>query len=151
MRPSAGSRIARIARIEWIAAAAIACAPCVAPPAAACGHCREDKIAAAYDYGVLTRAARAGHVVVFTEIHGPAAGAGSGLQAFIERTLAARPGVDAGTVRVSLDPPAASFAWDPARGAPGSGIAGMNSGLAAKRLRLSVLEVDRGPLPRAGR
>jgi hypothetical protein len=86
-------------------------------------------------------------VVVFTEIHGPAAGAAPALAAAIERTLAATRGVDPGTVRVSLDPPAASFACDPARHAPPTVLAAVNPRLAAKRLRLAIIEIDRGPKP----
>lgn len=116
-------------------------------PAFACGHCREDKVAATYDYGVLTRAMRARHVVVFAEIRGPAPGAGAALRAFVERSIATTRGVDAGTVRVSLDPPAASFACDPARHDPARLLAPINRGLAAKRLGLAILEIDRGPRP----
>ena len=114
-------------------------------PAHACGHCIEDKVAATYDYAVLTLAARDGHVVVFAEIRGPAAGAGPALKTFIARTLAATPGVDSGTVRVSLDPPAASFACDPARHAPTTLLASVNPHLAVRGLQLAIIEVDRGP------
>ena len=117
-------------------------------PAHACGHCLEDKVAATYDHAVLTRAARDGHVVVFADVRGPAAGGGPALKAFIARTLAAAPGVDAGTVRVSLDPPAASFACDPARHTPGALIAAVNPRLATKGLRLAVIEVDPCPRPK---
>jgi hypothetical protein len=114
-------------------------------PARACGHCIEDKVAATYDYAVLTRAARDGHVVVFADVRGPAAGAGSALKAFIARTLAATPGIDGGTVRVSLDPPAASFACNPARHAPNALVASVNPQLATKGLLLAVIEIDHGP------
>lgn len=114
-------------------------------PAGACGHCREDKIAATYDHAVLMRAARNGHVVVYAEILGPVAGAGVALKAAIGRTLAAQPGIDAGTVRVSLDPPAASFACDPARHPPQTMVQALNPRLATRKLRLVVLQVDRGP------
>ena len=104
-----------------------------------------DKVAATYDYAVLSRAERDGHVVVFAEILGPAAGAGPELKGFITRTLTGTPGIDVGTVRVSLDPPAASFACDPARHAPSALVGTVNPRLAAKKLRLAVIEVDRGP------
>ena len=128
-------------------ALALSVGPVVAArsPARACGHCIEDKVAATYDYAVLTRAARDGHVVVFAEIRGPAAGAGPALKAFVARTLAATPGVDGGTVRVSLDPPAASFACDPARHAPNALLASVNPHLATRGLHLAVIEIDRGP------
>lgn len=114
-------------------------------PAHACGHCIEDKIAATYDYAVLTRAARDAHVVVFADIRGPAAGAGPALKALIARTLAATPGIDAGTVRVSLDPPAASFSCDPVRHAPNALLEIINPRLAVKGLRLAVIKIDHGP------
>jgi hypothetical protein len=114
-------------------------------PAHACGHCIEDKVAATYDYAVLTCAARNGHVVVFADLRGPAAGAGPALKAFIIHTLASTSGIDGGTVRVSLDPPAASFACDPVRHAPSALLDTVNPQLAAKGLRLAVIKIDHGP------
>jgi hypothetical protein len=115
--------------------------PC---PARACGHCVEDKVAATYDYGVLTAAARRGHVVVFTEIRGPAAGAQPALGKFIEQALAGAAGVDHGTVRVSLDPPAASFACAGGR-APDAIVQSTLARLATKGLSLHVIKLDPGP------
>jgi hypothetical protein len=126
---------------------ALGSAAAMRTPARACGHCIEDKVAATYDYAVLTRAARAGHVVVFADISGPAAGAGPALKSFILHTLASTSGIDGGTVRVSLDPPAASFACDPARHAPSALLAAVNPQLAAKGLRLAVIKIDHGPRP----
>ena len=123
----------------WLVAAA-------RTPAHACGHCIEDKVAATYDHAVLTRAARGGHVVVFAEIRGPAAGAEPALKAFIANALSTTPGIDRGTVRVSLDPPAASFACDPTHHTPDALIQAVNPRLATKGLQLSVIEIDRGPL-----
>ena len=117
-------------------------------PAHACGDCIEDKVAATYDYVVLTRAARDGHVVVFAEIRGPAAGAGPSVKAFILRMLGSTPGIDRGTVRVSLDPPAASFACDPVQHAPRVLLETVNPRLATKGLRLAVIKIDHGPRPR---
>jgi hypothetical protein len=111
----------------------------------ACGLCIEDKVAATFDAGVRERAARIRHVVVFTEVRGPAAGAPPTLRDFIARTLAATAGVDAGTVRVSLDPPAAAFACDPARHSPSVLLAAINPRLASRRLSLAVIKVDPGP------
>jgi hypothetical protein len=113
-------------------------------PARACGHCVEDKVAATYDYGVLTAAARQGHVVVFTEIRGPAAGAPPSLKRYLAQVLAGAAGVDPGTVRVSLDPPAASFACDPRTGAAPI-VRSTRARFAAKGLSLNVIKVDRGP------
>ena len=109
-----------------------------------CGLCVEDKVAATFDAGVRARAVRIGHVVVFAELRGPAAGAPPALGEFVSRTLARTPGVDPGTVRVSLDPPAAAFACDPRRHPPESVLASANAGLAARRLGLRVIRVDDG-------
>jgi len=114
-----------------------------------CGLCVEDKVAATFDAGVLARAARIGHVVVYAELRGPAAGAPTELRDHVARTLAHTPGVDPGTVRVSLDPPAAAFACDPRRHPPGSVLASANAGLAARRLSLHAIKIDDGR-PRAG-
>ena len=116
----------------------------VADVARTCGLCVEDKVAATFDAGVLARAARAKHVVVFAELRGPAAGAPPALADFVSRTLARTPGVDAGTVRVSLEPPAAAFACDPRRHPPGSVLASANAALVARRLSLRVIKVDDG-------
>lgn len=128
-----------------LAAAAVAALTLVAGAAAlarACGQCLEDKIAATFDAGVRERAARVGHVVVFTEVKGPAAGAPPALRDFIARTLAATRGVDPGSVRVSLDPPAAAFACAPRTRA--AILAAAAPKLGARRLSLAVLRIDDG-------
>jgi len=125
-----------------LGALALTAAPSVI--ARACGQCVEDKVAATFDAGVRERATRIGHVVVFTEVRGPAAGAPPALRDFIARTLAATAGVDPGTVRVSLEPPAAAFACDPARHAPAALIAAINPRLESRRLSLVFIKVDGG-------
>lgn len=141
-----GSR--SVASALMLAVAALYLLAGLRTPASACGHCVEDKVAATFDYAVLTRAAREGHVVVFTEIRGRAAGGGPALEAFIARALAATSGVDAGTSRVSLEPAAASFACDPSRRTPGALVAAVNTRLAARALRLAVIKIDPGVRPR---
>lgn len=111
----------------------------------ACGHCIEDKVAATYDYAVLTRAAHEGHVVVFADLRGPAAGAGPAGRTFVARAIGETPGIDGGTVRVSLDPPAASFACNPSRHGVKELLALVNARLAKRSVSLSVIEIDRGP------
>lgn len=114
------------------------------PPvhALACGQCVEDKVAVTFDAAVRAHAARFGHVVVFTEVRGPAAGGPSELRDFIARSLAATSGVDAGTVRVSLEPPAAAFACDPQMAA--RVVAAVNPRIARRRLSLTVIKIDDG-------
>ena len=76
-------------------------------PARACNACLEDKIAATYDWQVVSAAKARGHIVVFAAIHGPVAPADSALARRLARQLGGVAGVDAGTPRVSLAPPAA--------------------------------------------
>ncbi|HXM82392.1 MAG TPA: hypothetical protein VN929_10775 [Burkholderiales bacterium] len=80
----------------------------------ACGYCVEDKVAAVYDHAVVTRALSAKHVVVFFAIDGALAG-GQRTQRSIEDTARAVPGVDAASVRVSVELAALSIAFDPRR------------------------------------
>ena len=75
----------------------------------ACGYCVEDKIAAVYDHAVVTRAAAAGHQVVFLHVDGTAT------RLALEQAANAA-GADRGTVRVSADLLTVSFAFDPKRG-----------------------------------
>ena len=75
----------------------------------ACGYCVEDKIAAVYDHGVVSRAVAAKHQVVFMHVEGTAT-----RQALEQAASAA--GADRGTVRVSGDLLTVSFAFDPRRG-----------------------------------
>jgi len=82
----------------------------------ACGHCVEDKIAATYDYGVVTRARATGHRVYYFEVVGRVRPGDAGLQRELASAVGAAMGVDAGTARVSLDPAAVSFAAAPTAG-----------------------------------
>ena len=123
---------------------ALAFATAATDVARTCGLCVEDKVAATFDAGVLAHAARVRHVVVYAELRGPAAGAPPALHDLVTRALAHTPGVDQGTVRVSLDPPAAAFACDPRTHPPGSVIASANAALVARRLSLHAIKVDDG-------
>lgn len=110
--------------------------------ALACGQCVEDKVAVTFDAAVRARAARIGHVVVVAEVRGPAAGGPPELRDFIARSLATAAGVDPGTVRVSLDPPAAAFACDPRAAA--RIVAAASPRLAGRQLSLKVIRIDDG-------
>ncbi len=79
--------------------------------AAACGVCIEDKMAATYDHAAVTAAFKRGHVVVFAEIL-DANATGEAHKRKIIQAIEARPGVDRGSVRVSFNPAAISFAFD---------------------------------------
>ncbi|HZR70692.1 MAG TPA: hypothetical protein VFB01_16745 [Burkholderiales bacterium] len=115
--------------------------------ALACGHCVEDRVAAVYDHAVIVRALDRRHPVVFLAIEGPLAAA-QGADKAIERALRGVPGVDAGSLRVSLAGAALSFAYDPGREGLGPILKRAERRLAPKGLGLSLLRVidgDDGP------
>jgi len=105
----------------------------------ACGHCIEDKIAATYDYAVMTAAQRHGHVVAFAEILGPVA-PDTKLEAWIRRSVESCAGVIAGTPRVSLAPAALSFAYDPKRSSSGALVRAINLRLSARGLQVGLID-----------
>jgi hypothetical protein len=90
--------------------------------AQACGYCVEDKIAAVYDHGVISRALATKHQVAFMHVEGRAS-----RQALEQAANAA--GADRGSVRVSADGLTVSFAFDPKRGGLGPIHAGMEKRL----------------------
>ena len=83
-------------------------------PAAACGYCVEDKIAAVYDHAVVVQAFAHQHHVVFLHVDGTVP------RALLQKTMQGTPGVDRGTARVSADALTVSFAYDPARASLGA-------------------------------
>jgi hypothetical protein len=107
--------------------------------ARACNACLEDKIAATYDWQVVAAAKERGHTVVFTAVRGRVAPRDSALARTLSRKLAAVHGVDPGTVRVSLAPPAASFACDAAHAPPATVIAAANRALAPSGVSLAMV------------
>lgn len=118
------------------------------PRAHACGHCREDKIAATYDYAVVAAAHRRGQVVVFAELRGTIPPA-STLGGWIRQQVEGCRGVVPGTVRVSLEPAALSFACG-ARTPGVSAILDQVRGKLARRgLDARLLEAQAPPRPGA--
>lgn len=118
----------------------------------ACGHCVEDKIASTYDHAVIQRAAAQKHAVAFFHIEGitPATvSAVSGLRTSVDSA----PGVDRGSVRLSLDAAALSVAYDPARVSFARLQRALDRTFGVKGLVLSPLQVtdSPGPLPRRER
>jgi hypothetical protein len=83
---------------------------CMGGEAAACGYCVEDKIASTYDHAVVTRALAQGHHVVFFHIEGSPA-----TPRELENAASSVPGVDGGSVRLSLPTLTLSVAFDPRR------------------------------------
>ncbi len=103
--------------------------------AAACGFCLEDKIAATYDHGVITKAASQKHQVAFFHVDGTAP------RDALEKAAYAA-GADRGSVRIALEQQALSFAFDPAK----TRLASMQSRIEkAGRVTLMPLEVKTGP------
>jgi hypothetical protein len=119
-------------------AAAVLAGLLLARGALACGYCVEDKIAATYDHAVIVRAADRRHEVVFLSLEGALART---QERAVARAVESTAGVDPGTVRVSLENGAVSFAFDPSRGSLDSIVGGVRSKLAAKGAGVSVLRV----------
>jgi copper chaperone CopZ len=86
----------------------------LAVPATACGHCEDDKVAAAYDHAVVERALVQTHEMAFfsLELAQPAT---RDTEAAIRRAIERIPGVDRGSVRVALEAGGLSLAFDPKR------------------------------------
>jgi len=119
-------------------AAALVAGLLVAQATLACGYCVEDKIAAAYDHAVVVRAVDARHKVAFLSLEG----APHGSQArTLARAVEGIAGVDRGTVRVSLEGGAASFAFDPSRHPVNTIVDSIQKKLAAKGAQVSLLRV----------
>ena len=110
------------------------------PAAFACGYCIEDKIAATYDHRVITKAVSMGHAVAYAEIVGM-----PGLSTAAEKEIAGIvekvPGVDLGAVRISLETPALSFAYDPRHFTSDSLLLQINRNLAPQRVRVSLIRI----------
>lgn len=107
--------------------------------AAACGVCIDDKVAAAYDHAVVTRAHEQGRVVVFAE---PAEvrDAALALRRVVARAARVR-GIDAATVRSSASPPALSFVLDPRLSSPQRALASLAGEARVPGLQLHALRV----------
>jgi len=108
--------------------------------AIACGHCAEDKIAAAYDHSVIVRATDRRHEVAFLAIEGEIV-ASPQLSREIQGAVDSLRGVDRGTARVSLPAGSLSFAYDPARQNLGTIMRALEKTLAPKGLSTSLLRV----------
>jgi copper chaperone CopZ len=104
----------------------------------ACGYCVEDKIAAAYDHAVVVSAIERRHQIAFLSIEGTTA---KNRERSIASTVESVAGVDRGTVRVSLEGGAVSFAFDPARAPASSIVDSVRKKLAAKGARARLLKV----------
>lgn len=124
-------------RIDLRMALALAAA-LAAIPAAACGLCVEDRVAAVYDQAVVDRAASHHQGVAFFSIEGnvaTVANASGVIGKALERAAIA------GTARVSLESATAAIAFDPARTTPAAIAASAGQTLAARGLAFQPLRV----------
>ena len=127
-------RTSRAAKTAFALAVVLA----AALPAAACGICIEDRVAAVYDQPTVDRAVGRHQEVVFFALNGS-----------LEATPATRRAVTAaleragirGTVHVSLESATASVAFDPKRASVASIASTGDRALAAQSLKLEALRV----------
>ena len=106
-------------------------------PAAACGFCVEDRVAAVYDQGAVD-AARAGHrAVAFLGLDGEPAATETTRRALVAALEAS--GAIRGSTRVALENGACAFTYDPGRTELMALVAGANRRLHDRHLALSVL------------
>lgn len=116
----------------------------LAPPAAlACGVCVEDKIAAVYDHAGVQQALAAKRTVVFFAIDGKLV-AGEASKRSIARLARATPGVDAKSVRVSVELASLALAFDPRQANLAAVEKSLDARLAPLGLSLLTMQV-RGP------
>jgi hypothetical protein len=115
-----------------------------ATPAGACGHCVEDKVAAVYDHAVATKAFGQKHQVAFFGIDGALA-TDDGTRRAIESLARDVPGVDQGSLRVSVETAALSAAFDPQRTSFAQLQRMLERRLAPKKLTLLPMRVMDGP------
>jgi hypothetical protein len=110
----------------------------LAIPAAACGYCLDDKVAAAYDHAVVERALAQGHEMAFLSLE-MAQPATRDTGAAIRRVIERIPGVDRGSVRVALEAGGLSLAFDPTRLPAGSVLNALDRAVAPLGARTALL------------
>ena len=116
-------------------AAAMSCAGA----AFACGHCIEDRVAAVYDYAVEQRAERDQLSIAYLGVTGRRAES-TAAAATVAKALDEIPAAIVGTVRTSVSPSAASFAWRGDDAALRDAVRGANDRLAASGLQVELLK-----------
>ena len=121
----------------WIPLLLLALQP---QPAFACGYCVEDRIAATYDFAVVSHALDQRHQVAFFAIQGGQAARGISSES-ISGLLEGTRGIDRNSVRVSVDSESLSFAFDPSRTLLAPIVNAVDVKLGAKGLSLAPLRV----------
>lgn len=116
-----------------------------ASAAIACGHCVEDKIAAVYDYTVVTEALARQHQVAFFGIDG-ALVVNENSRRELDAIARDTAGVDKGSARVSLESASMSVAFDPRRTSFAVLQRALERKLAPKKLSLLPLQVMDQPV-----
>ena len=106
----------------------------------ACGACVEDKVAATYDHTVIRTAIARHQQVVFVAIDGPVSAREMGAR--IKAAASKVRGVQAGTLRLSMAPPAFSFTLDAAL-RPEAALAAFREAVGDKSARLTLVRVMR--------
>ena len=129
-------------RLLWVACVLAAVFALWSRPVPACEICVEDHVAATYDYSVIARAEAAGQKVLFVAVRGKSI-AVPNREAAIRGALAAVPGIDRASIRYSVFPAAASFAWNPKRIGSADLLRAVNGGLGESGLSLVALRVIR--------
>lgn len=115
-----------------------ACALVLGSNGFACGICIDDKVASAYDHGVVAGAKARGDAVAFLAIEGPLAKSAQARGALL-RAIRAAGGVQRASARVSLENAALSFAYDPRRASVDAIRAALDARLAPQGLKLRLL------------
>ena len=108
--------------------------------ALACGYCVEDKMAAAYDHAVVTRALGQKHHIAFFHVEG-ALVPGDATKRALEKVAESSIGVDKGSARASVEAATLSVAFDPQRSPVMALQKDLERRLAAKQLSLMLLQV----------
>lgn len=108
--------------------------------AQACGYCVEDKMAAAYDHAVVTRALAQKHHVAFFHIDGPLM-PGEATRRALQALADSAAGVDKGSARVSVESASLSVAFDSRRSRVAALQIALERKLAAKKVSLMLLQV----------
>lgn len=121
-----------------VLAVALLAATAATPPAWACGHCVEDRVAAVYDYQVELRAGRDHLQIAYLGIDGARAESEAARVA-VAAALRDAPRVEQDTLRTSATPAAASFAWRGSREDLRGEVQRLNARLSGSGLRAELL------------
>lgn len=109
-----------------------------APAAIACGHCIEDRVAAVYDYQLELLAGQEHLRIAYLGVRGARAetqAASDRVAAVLRENAVAMPG----TIRTSVEPAAAAFAWHGDDQALRAALRDTNSRLAPAGLSVELL------------